>query len=74
MTAVALLRRFTALPADTFPQTRRYAAELTSGTGPDRFAFTLALILNNLCPSVSRASAPPFPAGPGKNIDALNAL
>jgi AcrR family transcriptional regulator len=46
-----LLRRFTALPADTFPRTRRYAAELTSGTGPDRFAFTLALILNNLCPS-----------------------
>ncbi|WP_433560297.1 TetR/AcrR family transcriptional regulator [Nocardia sp. CA-151230] len=46
-----LLHRFTALPADTFPQTRRYAAELTSGTGPDRFAFTLELILNNLCPS-----------------------
>ncbi|WP_433634381.1 TetR/AcrR family transcriptional regulator [Nocardia sp. CA-120079] len=46
-----LVRRFTSLPADTFPQTRRYAAELTSGTGRDRFAFTLALILDNLCPS-----------------------
>ncbi|WP_063039986.1 TetR/AcrR family transcriptional regulator [Nocardia pseudovaccinii] len=43
-----LMRRYT---ADSFPQTRRYAAELTSGTGPDRFAFTLALILDNLCPS-----------------------
>ncbi|MFE9321911.1 TetR/AcrR family transcriptional regulator [Nocardia sp. NPDC052278] len=46
-----LVRRFTSLPADTFPQTRRYASELTSGTGRDRFAFTLALILDNLCPS-----------------------
>ncbi|MFF3573703.1 TetR/AcrR family transcriptional regulator C-terminal domain-containing protein [Nocardia jiangxiensis] len=45
-----LVRRFTALPADTFPQTRRYAAELTSGTGPDRFAFTLAMIVDNLSP------------------------
>jgi AcrR family transcriptional regulator len=43
-----LIRRFTALPADTFPQTRRYAAELTSGTGHDRFEFTLALFLDNL--------------------------
>ncbi|GAA3534505.1 TetR/AcrR family transcriptional regulator [Amycolatopsis ultiminotia] len=43
-----LLRRFTALPADTFPQTRRYAAELTSGTGHDRFEFTLGLIMDNL--------------------------
>ncbi|MEV5834441.1 TetR/AcrR family transcriptional regulator C-terminal domain-containing protein [Nocardia sp. NPDC052112] len=46
-----LERRFTALPADTFPQTRRYAVELTSGTGPDRFAFTLGLIMDNLSPS-----------------------
>ncbi|HEX4212179.1 MAG TPA: TetR/AcrR family transcriptional regulator [Candidatus Dormibacteraeota bacterium] len=46
-----LVRRLTALPADTFPQTRLHAAELTSGTGPDRFAFTLALIVDNLCPS-----------------------
>ncbi|MEU8975349.1 TetR/AcrR family transcriptional regulator [Streptomyces monashensis] len=43
-----LVRRFTALPADTFPQTRRYAAELTSGTGHDRFEFTLGLIMDNL--------------------------
>ncbi|MEV6252668.1 TetR/AcrR family transcriptional regulator C-terminal domain-containing protein [Nocardia sp. NPDC051911] len=46
-----LVRRFTALPADTFPQARRYAAELISGTEPDRFAFTLCLIMNNLSPS-----------------------
>ncbi|GAB3974932.1 TetR/AcrR family transcriptional regulator [Actinoallomurus acanthiterrae] len=45
-----LIRRFTALPADTFPQTRRYAAELTSGTGHDRFEFTLGLIMDNLPP------------------------
>ncbi len=43
-----LRSRFTALPADTFPQTRRYAAELTSGSGEDRFEFTLALIVDNL--------------------------
>ncbi|HJP76442.1 MAG TPA: TetR/AcrR family transcriptional regulator [Pseudonocardiaceae bacterium] len=43
-----LLRRFTALPADAFPQTRRYADELTSGTGHDRFEFTLGLIMDSL--------------------------
>jgi AcrR family transcriptional regulator len=43
-----LVRRFTALPADRFPQTRRYAAELTSGTGHERFDFTLNLIIDNL--------------------------
>jgi hypothetical protein len=43
-----MIRRFTALPAGTFPQTRRYAAELTSGTGHDRFEFTLGLIIDNL--------------------------
>jgi AcrR family transcriptional regulator len=43
-----LLRRFTALPAEEFPHTRRHAAELTAGTGPDRFAFTLDLIVDNL--------------------------
>jgi AcrR family transcriptional regulator len=43
-----LMRRFTALPADQFPQTRRYAAELTSGTGHERFDFTLSLIVDNL--------------------------
>ncbi len=43
-----LVRRFTALPADQFPDTRRYAAELTSGTGHERFDFTLSLIVDNL--------------------------
>ena len=43
-----LIDRFCALPADRFPHTRRYAAELTSGSGHDRFDFTLALILDNL--------------------------
>jgi AcrR family transcriptional regulator len=43
-----LIRRFTALPTDQFPQTRRYAAELTSGTGHERFDFTVGLIIDNL--------------------------
>ena len=43
-----VLGRFAALPADTFPQTRRYAAELTSGTGHERFEFTVGLIMDNL--------------------------
>lgn len=43
-----LLRRFAALPADRFPQIRRYAAELTSGTGHERFDFALSLIVDNL--------------------------
>ncbi|WP_222854021.1 TetR/AcrR family transcriptional regulator [Fodinicola acaciae] len=43
-----LISRFTALPADRFPYTRRYAQELTSGTGHDRFDFTLTLIIDNL--------------------------
>src|SRR5580692_9863547 len=42
-----LLRRFAELP-DTFPQTKRYAAELTAGTGNDRFDFTINLILDGL--------------------------
>jgi hypothetical protein len=42
-----LRHRFAALP-DTFPHTKRYAAELTSGTALDRFNFTLNLILNGL--------------------------
>jgi AcrR family transcriptional regulator len=41
------LRRFAALP-DTFPHSKRYAAELTSGSEPDRFAFTLNLIVDGL--------------------------
>lgn len=43
-----LIRRFAALPRDRFPQTTRYAAELTSGTGHERFDFTLGLIVDNL--------------------------
>jgi AcrR family transcriptional regulator len=43
-----LTRRFTALPVDRFPHTRRHAAELTSGTGHERFDFTLRLIVDNL--------------------------
>ena len=42
-----LLGRFAALP-DSFPQTRRYAAELTSGHGHERFDFTLALMVDGL--------------------------
>jgi AcrR family transcriptional regulator len=45
-----LVRRFTALPADQFPLIRRYATELTSGTGHERFDFTLGLIIDKLTP------------------------
>ncbi|WP_328328142.1 MULTISPECIES: TetR/AcrR family transcriptional regulator [unclassified Streptomyces] len=42
-----LLRRFAALP-DTFPQTKRYATELTAGTIHDRFDFTVGLMIDGL--------------------------
>ncbi len=42
-----LLRRFAALPG-TFPQTKRYAAELTAGTAHDRFDFTIGLMIDGL--------------------------
>jgi AcrR family transcriptional regulator len=42
-----LLGRFAALP-DSFPNTKRYAAELTSGTAMDRFEFTLNLMIDRL--------------------------
>src|SRR5882757_3950163 len=42
-----LLRRFAALP-DTFPHTKRYAAELTSGAIHDRFDFTIGLMIDGL--------------------------
>ncbi|WP_433179644.1 TetR/AcrR family transcriptional regulator [Actinoallomurus sp. CA-150999] len=42
-----LLRRFAALPG-AFPNTKRYAAELTAGTALDRFEFTLNLIMGGL--------------------------
>jgi AcrR family transcriptional regulator len=45
---VELQRRLTALPAETFPHTTRYAAELTAGEGHDRFDFTLALMIDGL--------------------------
>ncbi|HEX4248322.1 MAG TPA: TetR/AcrR family transcriptional regulator C-terminal domain-containing protein [Pseudonocardia sp.] len=43
-----LVRRFTALPAETFPHTIRHAAELTAGEGHDRFDFTVALMIDGL--------------------------
>ena len=46
-----MLTRFTALPPEQFPQTRAHAADLISGTGPDRFEFTLGLLMNNLGPT-----------------------
>ncbi|WP_369355261.1 TetR/AcrR family transcriptional regulator [Streptomyces sp. cg2] len=42
-----LLGRFSSLP-DAFPQTRRYAAELTAGTDHERFDFTVELMLDGL--------------------------
>lgn len=41
-----LHRRFSALPEATFPLTRRYATELTSGEGHERFDFTLSLMVD----------------------------
>ncbi|MEV6412948.1 TetR/AcrR family transcriptional regulator [Kribbella sp. NPDC051718] len=43
-----LVHRFAALPADQFPQTRRYAFQLTAGMGHERFDFTLNLMIGNL--------------------------
>jgi AcrR family transcriptional regulator len=42
-----MLRRFAELP-DAFPHTKRYAAELTSGAGHDRFDFTVSLVIDGL--------------------------
>ncbi|WP_436533166.1 TetR/AcrR family transcriptional regulator [Actinoplanes sp. HUAS TT8] len=42
-----MLQRFAALP-ETFPQTKRYAAELTAGTTTDRFLFTVNLMIDGL--------------------------
>jgi AcrR family transcriptional regulator len=50
-----LVSRFAALPADRFPQTRRYAEELTSGTGHQRFDFALGLILDSLADRRAKA-------------------
>lgn len=46
-----LLDRFTALPAEKFPHTRRHAAALISGTGHDRFEFALGRLMKNLRPA-----------------------
>ena len=46
-----LARRYTALPAEEFPHTRRHAADLISGSGHDRFEFTVGLIMDNLRPA-----------------------
>jgi AcrR family transcriptional regulator len=43
-----LRRRLTALPAETFPHTIRYASEFTAGEGHDRFDFTLDLMIDGL--------------------------
>ena len=43
-----LLRRFAALPPETFPHTTRHAAELTAGEGHDRFDFTVTLMIDGL--------------------------
>jgi AcrR family transcriptional regulator len=43
-----LVRRFSALPEASFPQTRKYATELTSGRGHERFDFALGLLIDNL--------------------------
>jgi AcrR family transcriptional regulator len=43
-----LVQRFGALPAEQFPQTRRYAFQLTAGMGHERFDFTLNLMIGNL--------------------------
>ena len=50
-----LLRRYAALPG-TFPHTKRYAAEVTAGTGHDRFDFTIGLMIDGLAhrPATSR--------------------
>ncbi|MFF0634518.1 TetR/AcrR family transcriptional regulator [Nocardia sp. NPDC004151] len=46
-----LLDRFTALPVEKFPLTRRHASELISGSGHERFEFTLRLLMNDLQPA-----------------------
>ena len=45
---LSLVGRFSALPEATFPHTTRYATELTSGTGPERFEFALGLLIDHL--------------------------
>ncbi len=54
-----LVRRFRALPDAEFPQTRRYAAELTAGVGHQRFDFALGLLVDNLVQEKNAGSAAP---------------
>jgi AcrR family transcriptional regulator len=51
-----LLERFSALPPEKFPLTQRHAADLISGTGHERFEFTLGLLMDNLPASGSSGS------------------
>ncbi len=53
-----MLRRFAALP-ETFPQTKRYASELTAGTTADRFHFTINLMINGLPGAHQEGQTPP---------------
>jgi AcrR family transcriptional regulator len=48
LTRTELVERFERLPADSFPNMVRFANELTSGLGHDRFDFTIGLILAGL--------------------------
>ncbi|WP_165956654.1 TetR/AcrR family transcriptional regulator [Kribbella antibiotica] len=43
-----IIARFDALPDDRFPNTRRYAVELTSGSGHDRFDFAINQLIGNV--------------------------
>lgn len=58
-----LLGRLHALPEIDFPNTHRYATELTSGTEHERFEFTIGLIIDNL----SLHASPPH--GPNHFVD-----
>jgi AcrR family transcriptional regulator len=48
-----IIERFRMLPANRFPITVRYAQELTSGEGHERFDFTLGLLFGGLTPATS---------------------
>jgi AcrR family transcriptional regulator len=54
-----LVSRFEALPAETFPQTKRHAAVLASGTDHERFNFALNLFMDNLAQRGRPAAAAP---------------
>lgn len=48
LTRAELVERLQKLPVESFPNTVRFANELTSGTGHERFNFTIALMLSGL--------------------------